>query len=166
MLHFFFLQQESPYFYFEHFLPLEIVDKLLIELNDSDFKTARQYDLGRKNKEVFLDTPQYLDKFIINRKVGHKRIKLFSKPYEFYKYDTNDYIERHTDAARELSNRELSNFTLIIYLNDNFIGGETFLVTDNMKYSAKKGAALLFEHNLEHSGEKVMLGEKYIFRTN
>jgi hypothetical protein len=166
MFGFFKRNKELPYYYIEQFLPDEIVEKLLNELNTIAFNKARQYDSGRKNKEVFLESLEYLDQFIINRKVGHKSIKLFSKPYEFYKYETEDYIEKHTDASRELGSGFTSNFTLIIYLNDNLVGGETFLVKDKIKFTPKKGSGLLFEHNLEHSGERLLYGEKYIFRTN
>jgi len=53
---------------------------------------------------------------------------------------------------------------LMIYLNDNFVGGETTF--RNLKIHPKKGSCLVFFHDLEHEGTKLISGEKYILRTD
>ena len=52
----------------------------------------------------------------------------------------------------------------MIYLNDNFKGGETRF--NNLIVAPKKGSALVFYHYLEHEGAEVLQGIKYVLRTD
>ena len=52
----------------------------------------------------------------------------------------------------------------MIYLNDNFKGGETKF--NDLVIAPKKGSALLFYHYLEHEGAEVIEGIKYVLRTD
>ena len=144
-------------------------EEILKLLKKNSFKTARQFNEGRKNKELFINDSEIIDLFI-------KRIKKFrfkgldvidySMPLEFYKYDAGDYIEEHTDASRELDGGSYSNFTALVYLNDTYIGGETFFKTSNKEISPETGSLLLFNHSLDHEALEVRLGTKYIYRAN
>jgi hypothetical protein len=52
----------------------------------------------------------------------------------------------------------------MIYLNDNFKGGETRF--NDFVVAPKKGSALVFYHYLEHEGAEVIEGIKYVLRTD
>ena len=55
--------------------------------------------------------------------------------------------------------------SFLIYLNDDFQGGETEFrkITTVVP---KKGMALVFMHNLRHEGKEVLSGTKYVLRTD
>ena len=52
----------------------------------------------------------------------------------------------------------------MIYLNDNYEGGETTFTS--LKIEPKQGTALLFFNDLEHEGSSVKQGIKYVLRTD
>ena len=52
----------------------------------------------------------------------------------------------------------------MVYLNENFSGGETELQGYNIQ--PKTGTALLFPHALLHQGNAVLSGTKYVLRTD
>ncbi len=52
----------------------------------------------------------------------------------------------------------------MIYLNDDFKGGETRF--DKIVVQPRKGSALFFYHDLEHEGSEVLEGVKQVLRTD
>ena len=52
----------------------------------------------------------------------------------------------------------------MIYLNDNYVGGETTF--NEISILPKQGKALIFQHDLEHEGSSVIQGIKYVLRTD
>ena len=94
------------------------------------------------------------------------------------KYEPGNYFKPHTDGQFVRNDDERSIYTLIIYLNDGFVGGETKfmrrvdpLAENEMKFknlceiSPKMGSASVFNHDLYHQGCLVTEGVKYILRT-
>ncbi|QDV51758.1 prolyl hydroxylase family protein [Gimesia fumaroli] len=91
----------------------------------------------------------------------------------FYRYDPGQQFNWHQDFPYERDNGEQSYLTLIIYLNDDFKGGETSFedsyseeLFDEFKVVPKQGMALFFEHAIHHKGEPVTRGRKYVLRTD
>jgi prolyl 4-hydroxylase len=70
----------------------------------------------------------------------------------------------HQDIDFVKSETEKSFFSLLIYLNDNFVGGET--IFENAIVKPVAGSALVFPHILLHSGAKVTQGIKYVLRSD
>ncbi len=61
----------------------------------------------------------------------------------------------------------------MIYLNDDFSGGETSFEDsysddsyDPFSVSPQQGMALIFEHSVHHKGESVTEGTKYVLRSD
>jgi hypothetical protein len=52
----------------------------------------------------------------------------------------------------------------MIYLNDDFTGGETLF--ENCTIRPQTGMALFFIHHIRHKGETVAAGRKYVLRTD
>ena len=81
-------------------------------------------------------------------------------------YNPGDLFGLHTDTGLYYNPRESlkSRWTLLIYLNDNFSGGETVFYDTFWKVSKvitpEKGKALLFDIDLWHSGSEVISGTK------
>ena len=77
-----------------------------------------------------------------------------------------DMFGIHTDTGSEYDdvNSEYSKFTVLLYLGDDFNGGETSFFTDDYVSTAKiipsKGRILAFDIDRFHKGETVVSGEK------
>jgi predicted 2-oxoglutarate/Fe(II)-dependent dioxygenase YbiX len=91
----------------------------------------------------------------------------------FYRYDPGQQFDWHQDFPFERDNGEQSYLTFMIYLNDDFDGGETSFEDsyseesfDEFKVVPQKGMALFFEHAIHHKGEPVTRGRKYVLRTD
>ena len=84
--------------------------------------------------------------------------------FRFYRYDVGEYFAQHLDGYYERTNGERSHLTFMIYLNDDFEGGDTgFRYT---RIRPKRGMALVFNHELLHEGAPVTKGRKYVLRSD
>jgi hypothetical protein len=83
------------------------------------------------------------------------------------KYVKGNAFSLHTDTGLylDIDKMEKSNYTLLIYLNDNFEGGNTVFFDNNFKemiqIKPERGKALLFDISLWHKGQELLEGEKY-----
>ncbi len=57
-------------------------------------------------------------------------------------------------------------YSILIYLNDAFTGGETVFNRNMYAPKIPVGAGLLFRHNILHEGLKVTSGEKHVLKTD
>ncbi len=87
-----------------------------------------------------------------------------NEQFRFYKYETEQKFKRHIDGRFKRNEQEQSRITFLIYLNDNFIGGETKF--DNITIKPKTGTALCFIHEQKHEGVSISKGEKYALRSD
>lgn len=90
-----------------------------------------------------------------------------------YRYDIGQKFEWHRDGHFERDNGERSQFTFMVYLNDDFEGGATSFCDDTglmpdgpLRIVPVKGMALLFHHPIMHRGDPVTKGRKYVLRTD
>ena len=91
-----------------------------------------------------------------------------------YRYDVGQKFDWHRDGHFERENGERSQFTFLIYLNDDFEGGATSFRDDGdglmsggpLRIHPEKGMALLFHHPIPHRGDPVTKGRKYVLRTD
>jgi len=84
--------------------------------------------------------------------------------FRFYRYEPGQYFKKHIDGSYVRGIGEASCFTFMIYLNDDFEGGETTF--ENHTIKPKKGTALIFHHPIKHAGEAILSGVKYALRTD
>ena len=87
-----------------------------------------------------------------------------NEQFRFYKYESDQRFKRHIDGRFKRSDQEESRVTFMIYLNDDFSGGETKF--DNVTISPKTGTALCFIHEQKHEGCPVPEGTKYVIRSD
>ena len=85
----------------------------------------------------------------------------------------NDETRRYAPTSRSRALIQSSILTLMIYLNEEYTGGETQFQLDKSSTPPKRcvvkgkvGAALVFNHDAEHMGSPVASGTKYIMRTD
>ena len=84
--------------------------------------------------------------------------------FRFYRYGPSEKFSGHTDAPYQRENGEKSLLTFMVYLNDDFSGGETAF--QNVVIKPETGLALLFRHELFHEGKPVIAGRKYVLRSD
>ncbi|KAL6059672.1 Fe2OG dioxygenase domain-containing protein [Balamuthia mandrillaris] len=88
--------------------------------------------------------------------------------FKFSKYSPGGHFSPHLDGPWVPREDESSIYTVIIYLNDDFTGGQTTFLQDNHQQhqvQPKQGTALLFNHDILHAAEPIEEGVKYIVRT-
>jgi predicted 2-oxoglutarate/Fe(II)-dependent dioxygenase YbiX len=106
---------------------------------------------------------------------GWKAVGL-NERFRFYRYDPEQRFKRHKDGIVALSGGEESRLSFLIYLNDDYEGGETTFsdhrfqngrtITDTIKVSPETGMGLFFVHQRWHEGAPVTRGRKYLLRTD
>lgn len=93
------------------------------------------------------------------RVVGlHERLR-------YYRYEPGQYFKWHMDGAFQRSPTEQSLLTLMVYLNDDVLGGATEFA-DADRVLPEAGKALMFDHHVLHQGAPVREGRKYVLRTD
>ena len=85
------------------------------------------------------------------------------------KYSSGDILCAHYDTPYIKNSNEQTFITAVLYLNDDFIGGNFEFVDPNNQHrihaiNIEKGTCLLFQHNTFHKGSSVQKGTKYIIR--
>lgn len=119
-------------------------------------------DIRQKSYELLKDKFSYINNF---------SIKHFEKT-QIQRYHAGQYVTSHMDyfnCGQYVTNND-KMATLIIYLNDDFTGGETSFDFLNIKVKPEKGSALFFNYDYDtniktkskHGGLPVLEGTKYI----
>jgi predicted 2-oxoglutarate/Fe(II)-dependent dioxygenase YbiX len=134
------------------------------------FQGVKRDESVRNNERVIVDDDNlgafiwprirdYVPVFIDGRQV----IGL-NERFRYYRYRPGQKFVWHRDGAFRRDNGEESKLTCIIYLNDDFVGGETAVKDRVVKPS--QGMALIFRHEFLHEGRPVLDGTKYVLRTD
>ena len=124
----------------------------------------------RNNSRVMLDDlrlAESISKRIVDfvpSKVRAWKYCGVNERFRFYRYEVGQQFDWHYDGAFVRHTRERSQLTFMIYLNDEFVGGETSF--DQIEIEPKKGMALFFIHHQLHKGQPVEHGAKYVLRTD
>ena len=85
------------------------------------------------------------------------------------RYSPGQEYRAHLDAIANSENQRI--LTFLVYLNDDFEGGETEFLATGLKFKGAKGDGLLFRNadasgqpdpGSKHAGLPVLSGEKYL----
>lgn len=87
-------------------------------------------------------------------------------PARIYRYQAGQHFGLHNDQFYFGPNETRSFLTLMVYLNDDFEGGETEFPEQNQLITPRTGTALLFQHMVLHAGRRVVRGTKYVLRSD
>ena len=96
--------------------------------------------------------------------IENSRAVGLNEQFRFYKYESSQRFKRHIDGRFRRNDTEESRITFMIYLNDDFEGGETQF--DEITIQPKAGTALCFIHEQKHEGCPVTKGTKYVLRSD
>lgn len=109
----------------------------------------------------------------IPSKIGEWRAIGLNEHFRFYRYNPGQRFTIHYDDSYHRPNGEASLLTFMIYLNEDFEGGETCFYPpyDHARESSISvvpaiGMALCFVHALPHEGAPVIRGRKYVLRSD
>lgn len=96
--------------------------------------------------------------------LGHSHACGLNELFRFYRYQRGHQFRGHFDGSYQRSATEASYFTFMVYLNDNFQGGDTTF--RDRRIRPRQGMALIFLHSLYHEGSEVTQGVKYVLRSD
>ncbi len=87
--------------------------------------------------------------------------------FRVYRYRPGQQFKPHFDGrfVRE-DEVEESALTFMIYLDDDFVGGQTVFHDDGVIVTPKKGMALFFHHPILHEGRVIERGIKHVLRSD
>jgi prolyl 4-hydroxylase len=124
----------------------------------------------RNNARVIRDDQTFAD-FLWQRLREHlpafidgRQAVGLNERFRFYRYEPGQYFAGHTDGPFRRESGQLSLLTFMVYLNDDFEGGETAF--PDLVVSPRRGMALVFRHELFHEGRPVAHGKKYVLRSD
>jgi len=169
----------------------EFCEKIILEKKNSFKQAKTHYPTSYRNNErqvvnnknLSLELFQEIKNYIPNKieitgiskeEFGKWQLDSLNSRIRICRYLPNQYFNKHLDGVYFASENKQSKLTFMIYLNgfEDFDGGRTLFFnskTDDTiigSYKPEKGDLIIFDHNLWHSGETVLAGEKYILRSD
>lgn len=97
--------------------------------------------------------------------IGSSEAIGLNEMFRIYRYVKGQRFKMHRDGSYERNDTEFSILSFLIYLNDDFEGGETeFRRVATVK--PKTGMVLVFHHPMRHEGKEILSGVKYVLRTD
>ncbi|MBS1636685.1 MAG: 2OG-Fe(II) oxygenase [Bacteroidetes bacterium] len=169
---------DSFIYLIEDFLTADECDNYIIWSEQKGYEEAKVQVYGtqmmmkavRNNSRItFIDhelAGKIWDRFkpFAQERFANSHVLGLNEMFRFYKYEPGQRFKKHIDGSYIRNAEESSYFTLLIYLNDDFEGGETTFQYHTVK--PKKGTALVFYHGIRHAGEPITRGTKYVLRTD
>ena len=166
-------------FLVENFLSKEMCDHFIEKGEQVSFDEAKVNIDGRqvrvkgiRNNQRILFKDQLLADRIWKKikpyvilNFGTYQASGLNEMFRIYKYEEAQRFKMHRDGSYERNETECSFFSLLIYLNNDFEGGETHF-EEGVTITPNTGDALVFHHPLRHEGKPILSGTKYVLRTD
>lgn len=113
-------------------------------------------------KGLFLRLKAHLPKQIDNFK-----LVAINERLRMYRYRKGQNFQPHMDHWYQPKSNRITLHTILIYLNDDFLGGETrFMEQIEKTIIPETGMVAVFQHKIRHEGCEVVRGIKYAIRTD
>ena len=150
-------------------------------LNEDEITKYKQLVLQPpEDSSDFTNTGKFQNKKWVDSKIAnsfYEKLKQYIEPSELALRSNNLIMTGHYEAGQEFSlhtdtglfysrdKQERSSWTLLIYLNDDYVGGHTIFYDENWNQThsikPEKMKALLFDIDLWHRGDTIIEGTKY-----
>lgn len=148
-------------------------------INNDKGQQIVDFDIRKSNQTWLKDDDSCVVKKVSERLQQYVPLPLeHQEDMQVVKYDATDFYRRHYDTPYQSEAiKHFNRFcgprvaTFLIYLNDDFQGGETDFILAGKTVVPKKGKAILF-YNLDinltlipesiHVGKEILQGEKWI----
>ena len=135
----------------------------LIEIYENNKHIAKKWgntkliDINEISNNNDLIKCKHVIRFVNNTAVNFFGINTFIEVAQIVKWPVGSNQLPHYDEARELT-----TFTSLTYLNDDFEGGQTNFTTENLVVIPKVGRTILFDgKRFEHEVKKITDGIRY-----
>jgi len=172
-------KSEDNIFFIENFFSDDECNQLIAKSEQMGYEDAKINLHGkqvmmktvRNNLRVLFKDEVYAEqiwnriKQYVPKQIGKSVAFGLNELFRFYKYEEGHRFKMHRDGSYSRNETEFSQYSFLIYLNDDFEGGETVFRL-GPRIQPKKGSALLFLHGLRHEGATLTKGTKYVLRTD
>ncbi|CAE7560783.1 unnamed protein product [Symbiodinium natans] len=85
--------------------------------------------------------------------------------FRISQYKEREHFATHCDGMYANDNDECSIYSLVLYLNEDYEGGELEFTESGKRFRPTAGTAVLLPHDLSHAGQEVLKGTKYVARS-
>ena len=127
--------------------------------NINVFLYKKCHNIIQNGYRKYIDDNKFLN--YITKNTVYNQEKLHGGLY-YRSYDTSDYYDWHMDFSPSPNEQLL--FSFILYLNDDFQGGNTLFINDKLKVTPSAGTLLCFPCDIYHvhKSTKILCGQKNI----
>jgi prolyl 4-hydroxylase len=132
-------------------------------LRDNDLAIVRDASLA---DALFADVRPYLPATMKTESSGAVALVGLFLPLRVYRYRDGQRFGLHQDQSYLRDDGARSRLTLMVYLDDDFDGGETDFPEQGERVAPARGDALWFQHMVLHAGRAVTRGVKHVLRTD
>ena len=99
--------------------------------------------------------------------MGPLRLVGLNARFRMYRYRPGQRFEPHMDHWYQASGNRITLYTVLVYFNDDFEGGETrFCEQLDETIVPRRGLTAIFQHKIRHEGCPVRRGIKYAMRSD
>jgi predicted 2-oxoglutarate/Fe(II)-dependent dioxygenase YbiX len=137
----------------------KVISDSTVNLYDNK-RRGSYFDGDILNDVLFLDITNKLINTINGLKLFNGIEYTGISKYTFNEYSSGDFLNWHKDSHEVIYG---ATSTIIIQLNDNYIGGDVLYKIDNETFTIpkKKGSIFVFDSNIEHSVSELESGMRY-----
>lgn len=134
---------------------------------------ATNNPLYRDQDRVIRDDPAVAEDLFrrlrphLPERMGDLRLISLNDRLRFYRYRPGQRFHSHMDHWYQPNPRQITLHTVLVYLNEDFTGGETaFHEQLERVVTPRAGMVAIFQHKLTHEGRPVLRGTKYAIRSD
>jgi len=127
----------------------------------------------RNNERVMFDDPEFAQEVFLKARdhvpseMHGRKLVGANERIRCYRYKPGMRFAAHADGAYVRNEEEMSFYSYLVYLNEDFEGGQTTFFTEpEIAIEPQTGWGLLFQHAIIHEGSEVTSGVKYVARTD
>ena len=151
----------------------EECDELIRLIESSGPVLATNNPLYRDQDRVIRDDPKIASDLFsrlrphLPETMGPLRLLGLNERLRMYRYRPGQRFDPHTDHWYQPSSHQITLYTVLVYFNESFEGGETrFQEHLDKTIVPSRGLAAIFQHKLRHEGCPVLRGTKYAMRSD
>lgn len=153
-----------------HFLSAEECERLIARSERAGYRAA---DTGAPARAAAEDAE--LARALWERlapllppEAGPDRSAALHAQFRFDRFDPGQGLAPHADEGGARAEHEPDGFGLLVYLNDDFEGGETtfYRVDSVVAVAPRRGTAVVFRHGQVREAAPVRRGRKYVARAD
>jgi len=122
---------------------------------DKNESRSKAYDILNMIHEPLLESLE-----VWYKKTGIKKLDWISRNYTIKKYDSGKEIHSHSDRNKD-DKYHTFDWTVLVYLNDDYTGGELYFDDLDKTISPSAGSIIFFSTDELHTAKKVLTGNKY-----